>query len=168
MLYKGGVVDDSSCGRQLDHGVLVVGFGTDPTSGKDYYKVKNSWGPAWGEEGYLRMVRGKDQCGIADNACFPTGVTNSSTVPPSPTPPPGKLYTISGNGHTGSMPVWEFTLDGDFASELDKQSICVGGGQYLVSKAVSMSNITYVDITQHLAFRTLASVGDTFFIGICP
>ena len=160
-------MDDPACGRQLDHGVLVVGFGTDP-SGKDYYKVKNSWGPAWGEEGYLRMVRGKDQCGIADNACFPTGVTNSSTDPPSPTPSPGKLFTISGFGRTPASPVWEFTLAGDFASELNKQTICLGGGQYAVSTSVSISNATYVDITQHLPISSIASVGDTFFIGTCP
>ena len=77
------------------------------------------------------MVRDKDQCGIADNACFPTGVTNSSAVPPSRTPSAGKLYTISGFARTPASPVWEFSLLGDFASELAKQSICLGGGVFL-------------------------------------
>jgi C1A family cysteine protease len=88
-LYKSGVLDSSSYGNKLDHGVLVVGYGT--AGGKAYYKVKNSWGPAWGEKGYLRIVRGKDMCGIADFASYPTGVKPFGPVPaptPQPTPPP--------------------------------------------------------------------------------
>jgi hypothetical protein len=83
-LYKGGVLDSPDCGTSLDHGVLAVGYGTD--TGKDYYKVKNSWGAAWGESGYLRMVRGKDMCGIGKSASYPTGVKNLGPTPP-PTPP---------------------------------------------------------------------------------
>jgi cathepsin L len=66
--YSGGVMD-GTCGKQLDHGVLLVGYGTD---GKDYWLVKNSWGASWGESGYIRLVRGKDQCGLADSASYPT------------------------------------------------------------------------------------------------
>jgi len=66
--YHGGVFD-GNCGRNLDHGVLLVGYGTD--SGKDFWLVKNSWGATWGEKGYIRLVRGKDQCGLADSASYP-------------------------------------------------------------------------------------------------
>lgn len=73
-LYKSGVYDEPNCGNEsenLDHGVLVVGYGTDLVHG-DYYIVKNSWSETWGEAGYIKMARNKDnQCGIATNAVYP-------------------------------------------------------------------------------------------------
>jgi len=67
--YKSGILDDSRCGQRLDHGVTLVGYGTE--DGKDYYIVRNSWGAGWGEGGYIRMVRGSNQCGIAKMATYP-------------------------------------------------------------------------------------------------
>jgi len=69
--YSGGVLDDDSCGTQLDHGVLVVGFDTDPDSGADYWIVKNSWGTGWGQSGYVWIVRNKNMCGLATEPSFP-------------------------------------------------------------------------------------------------
>ena len=60
--YTSGVITGSACGTQLDHGVLVVGYGTE--NNVDYYIVRNSWGASWGEKGYVRIQRGADTCGI--------------------------------------------------------------------------------------------------------
>jgi len=67
--YSGGVMDDASCGTNLDHGVLVVGYET--MSGKDAWIVKNSWGANWGAKGYVYMVRNKNQCGLATEPSYP-------------------------------------------------------------------------------------------------
>lgn len=48
--------------KALDHAVLLTGYGTDGST--DYWNVKNSWGPKWGEEGYFRIQRGVGECGI--------------------------------------------------------------------------------------------------------
>eukprot|EP00116_Pleurobrachia_bachei_P001450 sb/3461712/ len=46
MFYKEGIYSDPMCmTSRIDHGVLVVGYGTE--KGKDYWIVKNSWGPVW-------------------------------------------------------------------------------------------------------------------------
>ncbi len=73
--YSSGVYSDFNCGTKLDHGVLIVGYGNDEVSGNDYWLVKNSWGPGWGENGYMRMLRGTEErsglCGIAIQPCIP-------------------------------------------------------------------------------------------------
>jgi len=85
-LYKSGVLDSSSCGTNLDHGVLVVGYGT--LDGKDYWKVKNSWGASWGLNGYVLMAEGKNMCGISQQPSYPTGASGLGPVTPTPAPVP--------------------------------------------------------------------------------
>ena len=92
-LYQGGVFDNPVCGSSLDHGVLAVGYGKDESTGALYWLVKNSWGPAWGEDGYIRIARnvpGRPDglCGIALAATRPLKTSpNPPTPPPSPDPP---------------------------------------------------------------------------------
>ncbi|KAJ8934795.1 hypothetical protein NQ318_002351 [Aromia moschata] len=77
MFYASGVYYEEACSSgandpetELDHAVLVVGYGTE--DGEDYWLVKNSWGAHWGEEGYIKMARNRNNnCGIAAEATYP-------------------------------------------------------------------------------------------------
>lgn len=64
MQYAGGVITDESCGHDVNHAALVVGYGTD--NGLEYFLVKNSWGPTWGDSGYVKIgvQSGEGVCGI--------------------------------------------------------------------------------------------------------
>merc|ERR1719357_991667 len=88
--YKSGIFSDT-CGTNLDHGVLAVGYADG------YYIVKNSWGTTWGDQGYIKLARNigqrGGQCGILLSASFPTECSSLSPGPtppqPTPTPKPG-------------------------------------------------------------------------------
>jgi len=72
--YKSGIIK-SNCGKDLDHGVLLVGYGQQGST--PYWIVKNSWGTTWGQSGYILVSRGPgDMCGIDK---FPiTSIVNRS------------------------------------------------------------------------------------------
>jgi C1A family cysteine protease len=78
--YKTGVITDQTCGAEgnIDHGVLAVGYGTDLDTQEPYFLVKNSWGGAWGDTGYVKLGRKSKNkwgiCAILKMASFP--ITN--------------------------------------------------------------------------------------------
>ena len=63
----------SSCGTDLDHAVTAVGYGNE--GGLMYHLVKNSWGPKWGVDGYIKFEQayeGEGNCGILMDCLYPT------------------------------------------------------------------------------------------------
>jgi len=69
-----GVYSSDKCPNtpnKVNHAVLAVGYGHDEASGKDYWLVKNSWGAKWGLDGYFKIERGKNMCGLATCASYP-------------------------------------------------------------------------------------------------
>jgi len=88
--YRSGVMT-GTCGSSLDHGVLAAGYGHDSASNLDYWIVKNSWGLAWGMDGYILLERhissSAGQCGILMQPSYP--VAGDVVPTPKPTPGPG-------------------------------------------------------------------------------
>jgi hypothetical protein len=92
-LYESGIFT-GKCGLDLDHGVNVVGYGSE--NGMAYWIVRNSWGDYWGEKGYVRMQRNvaakSGLCGIAIEPSYPIKTSgnppNPGPSPPSPVTPP--------------------------------------------------------------------------------
>lgn len=73
-LYTSGVLTGDACGTNLDHGVLIAGYGQE--DGTEYWLVKNSWGPSWGDQGYIKIGRSDSTndpgvCGIAMQPSYP-------------------------------------------------------------------------------------------------
>jgi len=104
--YANGVVT-GSCSGQINHAVIAVGYGAD---GLDYFKIRNSWGSGWGEQGYIRLSQSG---GSQGTACLfqyspvtptlsvgpspsPTPTPTPTPTPmPTPTPTPGSCHAIS-------------------------------------------------------------------------
>merc|ERR1740117_1082485 len=68
--YTGGVFDGCDKDSVIDHAVTLFGYGHDTNSSSDYWNIRNSWGPTWGEDGYIRIFRSATEkeddalCGI--------------------------------------------------------------------------------------------------------
>ncbi|XP_059653744.1 cysteine protease RD19A-like [Cornus florida] len=67
--YVGGVSCPYICSKRLDHGVLLVGYGEAGYAPirmkeKPYWIIKNSWGEHWGENGFYKICRGRNICGV--------------------------------------------------------------------------------------------------------
>lgn len=74
LAYEGGVYKSTVCKNDtkiINHALTIVGYGYDIIKDLDYWIIKNSWGPGWGEEGYVRIARGINVCGLANCASYP-------------------------------------------------------------------------------------------------
>jgi cathepsin K len=69
------VFSDPTCKtdyNSLNHEMVIVGYGVSGTT--PYWIIRNQWGTGWGQAGYAFILRGKNTCGIAVEAGYPTVV----------------------------------------------------------------------------------------------
>lgn len=60
--YTGGIIQNCPF-QQYEHLLLAVGY--NDVHNPPYWIFKNTWGPSWGEGGYVRIAKGKNECGLA-------------------------------------------------------------------------------------------------------
>ncbi|XP_058019624.1 procathepsin L-like [Ahaetulla prasina] len=69
--YKSGIFGEHYNGKRvISHGMLIVGY-NNSSEGKGYWILKNSWSTLWGEKGYMRLVKGSNECNVAQYAVYP-------------------------------------------------------------------------------------------------
>merc|ERR1712190_445415 len=74
LYYDKGVLNVSTCkadANEIDHAVVLVGYGFDTESGLEYYTIRNSWSTNWGDQGYIKIARGDFDCAVASEAGYP-------------------------------------------------------------------------------------------------
>lgn len=117
MSYTGGVL--TACdATQLNHGVLLVGY--DDSAEVPYWIIKNSWGESWGEEGYIRVRKGTNECMMSDFVI--TARVSDEPLPPpptsGPTPEPGTMAAVRSTCNSYTC--------GDCTEEVYPTNTCVG------------------------------------------
>ena len=144
--YKTGIFNtNESCSGTVNHAVTLVGWNDDVSPGNGYWILKNSWGPLWGESGYMRIRYGISKVGYAANYI---NFTNCGDIPPIPnldctnalpltlgTPDQGETtldddsnvstYGCSGRTESGPEKVYQVTTTstGDLTATLSASSV---------------------------------------------
>jgi cathepsin L len=66
--YSSGVFDGcNQLNPDINHAVVLMGYGTDKLTNQDYWLVRNSWSASWGEAGYIRLLRRTNNSGEEEN-----------------------------------------------------------------------------------------------------
>merc|ERR1719409_1765057 len=69
--YRGGIMTNCPSNKGTDHCVQLVGYGSK--NSQKYWKVRNQWGKGWGENGFIRLAYGSNQCNMNSNPTMTTG-----------------------------------------------------------------------------------------------
>ena len=67
MNFSSGILNNTKCSGTVNHAVAIVGWGQDPSTGVDYWIIRNQWGTGWGDEGYIRIATQTSGAGICES-----------------------------------------------------------------------------------------------------
>ncbi|PSC74126.1 cathepsin L1D [Micractinium conductrix] len=122
MLYAGGIYPGTSCGNNLNHAMVIVGYSAAAglPSGQSYYTFRNSWGQLWGESGYARVRMAADGAGteffVSPEAALPYTATDNQACPVWArgvgAVPKGSLTVKPSPGYTRLEPTADAVIDG--------------------------------------------------------
>ena len=65
--YKSGVYQHVTGGQLGGHAIKILGWGVENNT--KYWLVANSWNEDWGDKGFFKILRGKNECGIEGGVC---------------------------------------------------------------------------------------------------
>jgi len=157
MNYHSGVFD--RCGSQIDHSVLLVGYGTE--SGRDYWLIQNSWGESWGQGGFGKLLRSDaDVCGVLQEPIYP--VVDASKALPGMNPRPmGLTLALIFGGISATLVViavivWGFTKGWKCSKGGRCCSCCKGR-----SRTVPLARVVPNTSMQHVDAPVAPLVGDS-------
>ena len=66
--YTGGIYEDKSGDKEIVHDISIVGYGVE--DGVKYWLGRNSWGEAWGDEGFFKVIRGIDNIAVESQCSY--------------------------------------------------------------------------------------------------
>ena len=68
---------DKCSSTDLDHSVLLVGYGVE--KGVPYWLIKNSWSTYWGDQGYIKLSQKDNNCGVTTQAVYANPVSGAAS-----------------------------------------------------------------------------------------
>lgn len=141
LYYKEGVLSsgcDAAACEALDHAVTIVGYGTDAETEQPFWLVKNSWGEAWGEGGFARVLRDGDGAGVSGILCENVGLASAALLRDVQTTYSAAYMNGKNGGCAAPLPHAAAPEDDSLLARLMRHKLLLGGAVAAVLVAAAL------------------------------